>query len=138
MSSELSIEEKIGIISEEVSDLGFLCETSSGRVKIYTGVGCDRTLHLILKIFDECVHCTPYTNGILYDSGFKIPKVVIESSTWLLPWELPVEDIFNIQPHEYGLLKLKYGISKAGLYIPSFYRGYIKGVWEQRKKERWL
>lgn len=35
-------------------------------------------------------------------------------------------DLFNIKPHEYGMLKLKYGLDKEDLYIPSFARGWVK------------
>ncbi len=37
-----------------------------------------------------------------------------------------VGDFLNIEPHEYGLLKLKYGVDKEDLYIPSFARGWVK------------
>ena len=40
---------------------------------------------------------------------------------------IPVEDIYNIQPHEYGLLKLKYGLTKEELFIPTIVKDYIKG-----------
>ena len=42
--------------------------------------------------------------------------------------QLPVEDTCNTQPHEYGILKLKYGITKEELFIPTIVKEYIRGV----------
>ncbi len=31
-----------------------------------------------------------------------------------------IEDILNLSPHEYGILKLKYGLTPLDLYVPQF------------------
>lgn len=42
---------------------------------------------------------------------------------------LGVSDITNIQPHEYGLLKLKYGFGKRDIFVPSvIIKQYSTGV----------
>ncbi len=37
-----------------------------------------------------------------------------------------VGDLTNIKPHEYGLLKLKYGLDKPQLFIPSIFKPYVR------------
>ena len=44
---------------------------------------------------------------------------------------LGIEDVTSIKPHEYGLLKLRYGLEKHQLFIPSFIK---PGVSELQKK----
>ncbi len=48
---------------------------------------------------------------------------------------LGIDDITNIKPHEYGLLKLRYGLEKYQLFIPSFIK---PGVVEIQNKIRGL
>ena len=47
--------------------------------------------------------------------------------------DLDVQDVSNIQPHEYGLLKLKYGLTKDMLFIPAVFKPLCKAIHENCK-----
>lgn len=42
--------------------------------------------------------------------------------------DLGVDDITNIKPHEYGILKLKYGLEKHQLFTPSFMKPGVRKI----------
>ncbi len=48
--------------------------------------------------------------------------------------DLDIQDVSNIQPHEYGLLKLKYGLTKDMLFIPTVFKPLCKDIHENCKR----
>ena len=78
-------------------------------------------------------------DSILYDNGklYRKRGLRVEQGTGIISLSLayndfiPIEhvgvgNLLDIQPHEYGLLKLKYGFTKLDLYIPEQLKAYLK------------
>ncbi len=42
-----------------------------------------------------------------------------------------IKDVTNLQPHEYGILKLKYGVMKDGMFIPKVFHPLIHEIYKE-------
>ncbi len=82
---------------------------------------------IYMLFVDEEGVCQTYTSndegsGIHLDEENEL--TLYDTDCELIPVEdINVGDICDIQPYEYGILRLKYGLAPEDLYIPKFAKG---------------
>ena len=81
-----------------------------------------------------------WDNGISLDLDRDIgaPKHLFQFKTDTHLWlnlidfyNIGVRDILNIQPHEYGVLKLRYRVDKDDIFIPKIFHGIVRALYKE-------
>lgn len=118
----LTLREKAGIIVTEVKDISpFDNVVVTGKGEIIIEFYHDRGGYTIwveqgggYNTSSWGWYCSGGTGKArLYGDGYTfLDKEYLQS--------IGIKDVLNLKDHEYGILKLKYGLTKVDLYLPSF------------------
>ena len=113
----------LGVIQQDLITLGAK-DVHSGSGTIYwKGVQGHNDIKITGSIFrHHGINIDKCGTSCLYGEGNIMEEIPTEELN-----ALGITDLLNLQPHEKGLLRVKYGITELDLYVPEQLKGGFYG-----------